>query len=175
MRRILVSCAVIGVLTLPAAASARAHEQAKPGFLVVRGAAGDGGVNGHPVVTLVVHGFVLGSVKQQAQARVDIYQLSSTGGQGAPQATPNASGKAIEGAHGITHEFSGSGFRFRAMGGYYRVVVRGSGVYLFAGGQGTVKLHGSTAYPRADGTYSINGSAFRSLPTQILKRQIGRG
>jgi hypothetical protein len=73
------------------------------------------------------------------------------------------------------HEFSGNGFRFRALGGFYRVVVRGSGVYLFAGGHGNVTLRGSSVYPHADGTYSVDGGAFRSLPKVSLKRQIGRG
>ena len=52
----------------------------------------------------------------------------------------------------------------RATGGTYRVVVRGSGVYLFAGGNGNVTLRGSSVYPRADGTYSVDGRTPRSLP-----------
>jgi len=69
----------------------------------------------------------------------------------------------------------GSGFRFRAMGGAYRVVVRGSGVYLFAGGQGRVTLQGSTIYPGADGSYSVDGGPWLSLPNRPLKHTIGRG
>ena len=53
--------------------------------------------------------------------------------------------------------FSGSNFRFRAIGGCYRVVVRGFGVYLFAGGHGHVTLRGSSVNPRADGWYSVDG------------------
>ena len=56
MRRILLSCALLGVLTLPAARSPVRLRPAKPGYLVVKKAAGDGGVNGRPVVTLVVRG-----------------------------------------------------------------------------------------------------------------------
>src|SRR4051795_3247183 len=41
MRRILLSCALLAVLALPAAAAARASAAGKPGFLVVRRAAGD--------------------------------------------------------------------------------------------------------------------------------------
>ena len=61
MRRILLSCVCAVVLMLPAAASAGAsvHQaKAKPGYLVLRKALDDGGVNGRPVVTVVVHGFV---------------------------------------------------------------------------------------------------------------------
>lgn len=175
MRRILLSCALLAVLALPAAAAARAHAQARPGFLVVRNAVGDGGVNGRAVVTVVVHGFVLGSVKPDAEAQVDIYQLPSRGDQGAPTAAgPDVQRTTVRWSRFTGHEFSGSGFRFRAMGGYYRVVVRGSGVYLFAGGHGNVRLRGSSFDRRADGTYSVDGAAFRSLPTQMLTRQIGR-
>jgi hypothetical protein len=61
------------------------------------------------------------------------------------------------------------------MGGSYRVVVRGSGVYLFAGGKGVVRLRGSSHYQNADGRYSVNGRPFRSLPARLLKRQFGGG
>jgi hypothetical protein len=176
MRPILLSCALLAVLALPAAAAARAGGQTRPGYVVVRKAAGDGGVNGHAIVTVVVHGFVLGSVSPHDEAKVDIYQLPSPGGQGAPQTTAGVSKTAIKSPRGLAgHEFSGSGFRFRATGGYYRVVVRGSGVYLYVGGVGNVTLHGSSFDRQGDGTYSIDGRAFRSLPTQRLTRQIGRG
>ena len=177
MRRILLSCAILGVLTLPAAAaSAGPGAAGKPGFLVVRKAANDGGVQGRPAVTVVVHGFVLGSVQQNGEARIDVYQLPSKGGQGAPTAVGPDASKAVR-WHGRVpgREFRGTGFRFRALGGYYRVVVRGSGVYLFVGGRGNVTLHGSSFDQHGDGTYSVDGGRFRSLPTHALKRQIGRG
>jgi hypothetical protein len=72
-------------------------------------------------------------------------------------------------------EYRGSGFRFSAIGGSYRVVVWGSGVYLFAGGQGTARLQGSSVYRRSDGAYSIDGGPFSSLPAQAVKHAIGRG
>ena len=170
MRPILLSCAILGVLTLPAAAaSARADATGKPGYLVLKNAANDGGVNGRPVVTAVVqHGFVLGSVGKQDEARVDVYQLTSNGGPSAPAAVGSEPSKPVT-WHGLPgREFNGSGYRFRATGGYYRLVVRGFGVYLFAGGHGSIELHG-------EGRYSIAGGAFRSLPNRVLKRQIGRG
>jgi hypothetical protein len=180
MKRILLSCALLAALTLPVAASARERAQAKPGYLVVRQAAGDGGVNGHAIVTLIVHGFVLGSVSPQDEARIDIYQLLTPGGGGAPQTTPNVSRTAVswnarKGQHSVPgHSYRGSGFRFRALGGYYRVVVRGSGVYLFAGGVGKVTLHGSSFDRRGDGKFSIDSSVPRSLPTNPLTRHFGR-
>lgn len=177
MRRILVSCAVVGVLALPAAALARSSSAAKPGYVVISKAVGNGGVNGSPVVTLIVRGFVLGRVAQEG--RVRIVQLPVVGGQGGPQATPGVSTKPIRwhGSGGVVFtgkEYSGSNFRFRAMGGLYRVVIRGTGVYLFAGGSGHVTVQGSS-YVRPDGKYSIDGGRARSLPKRPVTRKIGRG
>ncbi len=172
MRRLILTCALLAGLSLPAVAAARAHTEAKPGYAVVRNAAGDGGVNGHAIVTVVVHGFVLGSVSSQGQARVDIYQLA---GEAAPQTTPNVSKTSVKWNGRPGHEFNGNGFRFRATGGYYRVVVRGSGVYLYVGGQGTITVHGSSFNKKSDGKYAIDGGIFRSLPAKRLTRQLGQG
>ena len=177
MRRILLIPALLAVLAIPAATAAGAAAPAKRGYLVVSGAAGDGGVSGRPVATVIITGFVLGRVAQEG--KVDIIQLPSVNGQGAPQATPGVSTRTIRHWHGHKHitgkEFSGSNFRFRALGGQYRVVVRGSGIYLFAGGGGTVTLRGSSANPNADGKYSVNGGRFRSLPAPAVMRTIGQG
>jgi hypothetical protein len=176
MRRILVSCAVLAVLALPAAATARARGAARPGYLVVSKAAGDGGVHGAPIVTLIVKGFVLGRVSREAKVR--IIQLPSVSGQGVPQVVGSDVSSTT-----ITYrrrrfkgkEYSGSKFRFRATGGQYRVVVRGSGVYLFAGGQGQVKLRGSKVFQHTDGRYAVDGGAWHSLPKRLVKLRIGGG
>ncbi|HJU37845.1 MAG TPA: hypothetical protein VJ716_10560 [Gaiellaceae bacterium] len=176
MRRILLSCASAAVLLLPAAAGARvsAHAKSKPGYLVVRKAAGNGGVHGHPVVTLVVKGFVLGRVSSNKQARIDIYHLPRAGH--APHVVGDVTPIAVTWRGRVPGmEYTGTGFRFRAIGGFYRVVVRGAGVYLFAGGHGTVKLRGSSFERSGDGTYSIDGATPRSLPARTLKRDLGRG
>jgi hypothetical protein len=171
MRRILVTCGLLAVLALPAATAAGASAPAKPGYVVVRNALDDGGVNGRPVVTVVVKGFVLGRVSQQG--RIAIYGLPN-------QTAPKVSGTDLSTRpvhwHGFTGtEWRGSNFRFRAAGGFYRVVVRGSGVYLFAGGKGHVKLRGSSYNRRADGTFSVNGGTWASLPTRSLTRKFGGG
>jgi hypothetical protein len=142
------------------------------GFLVVRNAVNDGGIAGEPVVTVVVDGFVLGRVSQEG--RVAIYHLASGAAAGAPQATGvDVSRHAIHWRGVPGTEFSGSSFRFRAVGGVYRVVVRGSGVYVFAGGRGRVTLRGSATYPARDGQYALDGDAFRSLPVGPLSRPLG--
>jgi hypothetical protein len=174
MRRMLIGFTILAVLTLPAAASARARGPAKPGFLVVRKGTTDGGVSGRPVATVVMQGFVLGRVSQEG--RVDIYQLPSAAGRGAPQvAGADVSTSAIRWRGFTGKEYRGSNFRFSATDGFYRVVVHGSRVYLFAGGRGNVRLRGSSVYRHADGTYSIDGGHFRSLPQKLLKRRIGQG
>ena len=83
MRRILVSCAVVGVLALPAAAIARSSAAAKPGYVVVRKAVGNGGVNGSPVVTSSCRASCSAACRRRAQ--VQIVQLPSVSGRGAPQ------------------------------------------------------------------------------------------
>lgn len=173
MKRILLSCAALALFALPAAASARGQTPAKPGYLVVRHAAGDGGVAGHAIVTLVVHGFVLGRVSPQREARIEIYQL---GNASAPQTAPPNVTTTVVRWNGVKgHAYNGSGFRFRALDGYYRVVVRGAGVYLFAGGVGRVTLHGSRFDRKGDGSYSVDRRPFRSLPTRPLTSRFGRG
>lgn len=173
MRRILLICAGAAILALPAAAGARSGAtRAGTGFLVVRNAANDGGVTGHPVVTVVVDGFVLGRVSQEG--RVAIYHVASGGGAGAPQAVGVDVSRRTVSWRGVPGtEFTGSSFRFRAVGGVYRVVVRGSGVSIFAGGRGHATLQGSAAYPRRDGHYAFAGGRFRSLPVRPLTRAIG--
>ncbi|HLY86665.1 MAG TPA: hypothetical protein VKO84_09185 [Gaiellaceae bacterium] len=176
MRRILLSCATLAVLALAAAGSAGARGQATSfGLLVVQNGVGDGGIYGHPVVTLVVEGFVLGRISPQDQARVDIYQSPSAGGQGGFGAVGDVSSRPVRWRGFAGKEFSGSGFRFHATGGAYRVVIRGSGVYVFAGGRGGVKLRGSAVYPKADGRYALDGAAWRSLPDEPVTRMIGGG
>lgn len=174
MRRILLICATGAVLALPAAAAHARGNRAEPGFLVVRNASTDGGVTGNPVATVVVDGFVLGRVSQEGS--VEIYHLAS-----APNSlTVQAAGLDVS-RRGVTWrgvpgtEFSGSGFRFRAVGGVYRVVVHGSGVYVYAGGHGRVILHGSAAYPKQDGEYALDGRPFRSLPSVAITQPIGAG
>jgi len=174
MRRILLICATAAVLLLPAASAHARGNRAPTGFLVVRNAATDRGVAGSPVVTVVVDGFVLGRISQEGT--VEVYHLAATGGSGTAQATGvDLSRRAVvwRGVPGT--ELSGSGFRFRAVGGVYRIVIHGSGVYVYAGGHGHVTLHGSVAYPNSDGEYALDGHMFRSLPSTTVTRPIGAG
>jgi hypothetical protein len=173
MRRILLICASLAVLTLPAASTASSARQTT-GFLVVRKATNDGGAAGPPVATVVVRGFVLGRISQEG--RVDVYHLATVVGRGAPQAAgADVSRSSVRWRRFPGTQYSGSDFRFSAIDGAYRVVVRGSGVYLFVGGHGSVTLRGSAIYPGRDGEYALDGKAFLSLPSQPVTQAIGGG
>jgi len=171
MRGILLLCASAAVLALPAAAAARAHASSSPpGFLVVRDGKTDRGISGRPVATVVVKGFVIGRIA--VEGAVEVYRLS---GVVAPQAAGPDITRSTVTYHGVPGiRFSGSGFRFRAVSGVWRVVVYGAGVSLYAGGEGRkVTLHGSTAYPTKDGTYSLDGGRFVSLPAGSFRGRFG--
>jgi hypothetical protein len=63
---------------------------------------------------------------------------------------------------------TGDNLRFRAIGGKYRLSVRGWGIYLSVVGRGTATLDGSGEDPSVarDGVYSLNDQAYRSLPNE---------
>lgn len=174
MRRILLLLVSAALLTLPAAAAARTQSHhAVPGFLVVHDAFSDGGLNGPPVATVAVNGFVIGHVAEEGA--VEIYHFSPGTVSLGQVSGVNVSHQFVK-YHGRPGtRFSGSDFRFRAVGGVWRVVVYGAGVSLYAGGNpGTVKLHGSE-YPRAkDGYYSVDGGPLVSLPSGVVTLQLGQ-
>ena len=60
--------------------------------------------------------------------------------------------------------WGGTDFKFRAVSGKYTILIFGSGIDVVALGSGTVTLTGLVDDPRNDGTYSLNGKAFDSLP-----------
>jgi hypothetical protein len=66
------------------------------------------------------------------------------------------------------------GFKFRAVGGTYTILVYGTGVNLVAVGTGFVQLAGMPDWGKGDGRFSLNGDPFHSLPgTQTKQLVIG--
>jgi hypothetical protein len=65
-----------------------------------------------------------------------------------------------------TEVCTGENIRFRAVGGKYKIFIKGSGIFLSAVGHGTVTLDGRGDDPsvESDGVFSINDSPYRSLP-----------
>jgi hypothetical protein len=175
MRRLLVTTTALLALAAPAVAAAKIGGPAD-GTLVVRNADnGDGIADGaRPVVTLVISGFVLGRVS--GQGRVEIYDLDPTD-TSTPEVTGAGPGHEVQTPVGDvaidgTSWTGTTPFKFRAVDGTYRVVVYGSGVYLFAAGHGKVWLTGQTSQngsPTTDGQYSLNGGGWASLPVGTPK------
>jgi hypothetical protein len=153
MRRHVVPFALLAVLAAPSAAVA--HTSASTGFdgtVVVKNGAAP---QGTPVVTLVIRGAAIGQVT--GPGRIVIRHESGA----APEVTGYDWSKDKS---DVERTWRGVDFKFRAVGGLYKITIWGSGVDLVASGVGTVILTGSAEAPLRDGTYSVNGGDFRSLP-----------
>lgn len=139
--------------------------------LAIRDAPGDGTLvvkngsapRGTPVVTLVIRGAVIGQITQGAVVIDD-----PTPGDGFSPEVTGASWRKDVGD--TTQKWGGVDFRFRAVGGSYRITIYGSGVDLVASGHGNVILAGSPDLPTRDGLFSLNGGDFRSLPATPTKQ-----
>ena len=167
MRRIAFLFAATTALAVPALALA--VSTAGDGSLVVRnGSAPWPGTT--PVVALTITGSVIGHV-DSGKLVID------AGVNPDPGTSPVVTGADWRGdspRSDTAQVFKGDNFRFRAVGGKYTVLVYGSGVDLVAAGSGTVRLAGLPDTPHGDGTYSLNGNDFVSLPgAQTDKRSIG--
>ena len=162
MRRIAFFLAVLVGLAAPAAALA-VKDGPNDGTLVVRnGQAPTDPPVPTPVVSLKITGSVIGEVKN-AWGKIVI------------DAGPKGSGVEVTGA-GNPHDVtvpkgtsaqwwaSADGFKFRAVGGTFTILIYGSNVNLFAVGTGSVQLAGTPDMTTGDGRYSINGGTFKSLP-----------
>ena len=66
-----------------------------------------------------------------------------------------------------TTVYGGTGLRFRALGGAWRVRIVGRGIDASAAGRGEVTLRG------ARGTFSIDGGSYRSWPEDATTYQFG--
>lgn len=66
---------------------------------------------------------------------------------------------------GTKTAYTGDNIRFKLLGGRYIVQIKGTGISLSGVGSGSVWLDGNgTKASPDDGTYSLDGSPFRSLP-----------
>jgi hypothetical protein len=165
MRRIGLLFLASAALAAPAAALA-AKDASGDGTLVVR--------NGEapfkpadpsastPVVKLTnFTGSVIGQVTGQGRIFIDGGAKSPL-----PEVTgPNVLGKDVPQSDTARVWNGGAdGFKFRAVGGTYTIVIYGAKVNLVAIGTGTVVLAGRPDTPVGDGRYSLNGKDFQSLP-----------
>jgi hypothetical protein len=153
MRRVLFACALF-LLALPAVG------------LAARAAAGDGTLvvkNGSGVVNIAARGSVIGSC--------DFCTIVIDDPQPGDGSGPIVSG--FEGKRDDLTEtksrWSGSDLRFRLIGGFSRTRVRGSGIDLYAVGQGSVTVRG---FLTNIGTYAVNGGERKPLPFDPLTFQL---
>jgi hypothetical protein len=162
VRRIVFIPVSLVALVVPVAALAMSAAQGD-GSLVVKNASGRTGI---PVVALTVTGAVWGQIGSGKividDATPNDGQTAEVTGAGNPRPVANSD---------TAQSWSGIGFKFRAVGGTYTILIYGSGIDVVAFGSGHVVLAGIPDSATGDGTYSLNGLPFRSLPGTSAKQQ----
>ncbi len=141
MRRILVQLALLA-LVLPAAAAAGVNAP-DDGTLTVKNADG--------LITIGARGGVIG--------RFDSGQLwvrDPNPDDQFEEVVTGAEKKVVK--DDFVTVYTGKNVRFRYLGGFFKITVRGTGIGLGAVGKGKVTLQGT------DGTYSVNDSPAQLFP-----------
>jgi hypothetical protein len=146
MRRLLIF-AVLIALAVPATSGARARGP-NDGTLSVR--------DGRGTIVISARGGVIGSF-----ARGSVTISDPVDGDGSGPIVTGEDFPPIE-RNETTTTWRGTRVRFRIIGGAFRIVVRGRGINLSVVGKGNVTLNG--AGTGDDGTYSINGEEYTSIP-----------
>jgi hypothetical protein len=160
MRRKVVTCAFLAALSIPASALA-AETASNDGSLVVKNGSAP---KGTAVVTLVIRGAASGQITGAGKI---VISDESPDDPYAPEVTgADWSKDKVDGGR----VWSGAGFKFRAVGGLYKITIYGSGIDLVASGHGTVYLTGIAEAPSRDESYPPNGGEFRSLPGNTTRQ-----
>jgi hypothetical protein len=162
MRLRVLGCALVAAVVAPSAAPAH-HLAPGDGTLVVQKGSAPVGV---PVVTLIMKGTLVGRLSSGSPDQLDtvvIDQLQGTG-----QFNADASAGARLDTKDVTStrtQYAGSDFRFRAVDpNSFRVTIYGSGINVFAVGQGKATLQGLPNQTLNTGRYSLQGQPFQPLP-----------
>jgi hypothetical protein len=162
MRRLVLICASLATLAGPSAALAL-QEAAGDGSLVVKNGSAPVGT---PVVALTITGAVWGRI---GAGRIVIDDATPNDGVG-PEVTGAGPPRDVKDSD-TARAWSGAGFKFRAVGGRYTILIYGSGVDVVAFGSGHVTLAG-VPDSTGDGSYSLNGKLFQSLPGSGAKQLV---
>jgi hypothetical protein len=150
MRRLL-TFAVLGLaLALPAGAAARTSGSTD-GTLSVKDARG--------IVTIQGRGGVIGSFNKGSVLINDPVDGDGTG----PIVTGDDWSKDKTDTATV---WGGTRVRFRIIGGYFKIVVRGRGINLSFVGKGSVILNGYGTDD--DGSYAVNGGDYNLIPAFAL-------
>jgi hypothetical protein len=155
MRRLLTFAVLAIALALPVGAAARQHG-ANDGTLSVKDARG--------VFTIQGRGGVIGTLVNGSVTIRDPVDGDGTG--------PIVTGDdfpPIERSE-TTTTWRGNKVRFRIIGGWFKVVVRGRGINLSFVGKGNIILNGAGS--EDDGTYSVNGSEYNLIPAFAFPFQL---
>ncbi len=138
-------------------------------------APGDGTLtvrNADGVVRLTLRGAILGKLGGGRLEVIDpdvaCDQLSVWGEEDATEREREAR----DGGKQVACVFKGKAIRFRLIGGQHELRIAGRGIWVSAVGVGRVFLRGS-ARRDPDGTFSINGERFASLPEDGDSFKIG--
>jgi hypothetical protein len=173
MRRIALFSLAIAALAAPAAGLAATSSAADDGVLVVKNAQAPyfplNIAKSTPVVQLKITGSVIGQVTDGGYIVID------PGPNPANPPEVTGAGQAAQSSKSDTAQVwnsPNSGFKFRAVGGKFTILIYGSTVNLVAVGTGSVVLAGMPDTPHGDGRYSINGNDFISMPGQPVKQLI---
>ena len=165
--RIALICASLGALVVPAAAVSMSAAPGD-GSLVVKNASAP---RGTPVVALTITGAVWGHI---GAGRIVIDDATPNDNL-SPEVTGAGNSRDVANSD-TARAWSGVDFKFRAVGGRYTILIYGSAIDVVAFGSGHVVLTGVPDSSVGDGTYSLNGESFRSLPGAPAKQQtIGVG
>ena len=161
MWRLLCVCLPALLLLLPSTAAARTNAP-DDGTLSVR--------NGNGTISLAAKMSVIGSC---SQCRVTIIDPKPEDGSG-----PIVSGyerrrdlPETDDPDELRARWSGEDMKFRLIGGFSRIIVRGSGIDLTAVGKGSgwIKANASAL---TVGTYALNGGDRRALPDELRPFQL---
>jgi hypothetical protein len=165
VRPLAIFCLPLIALAIPAIGLA-AGNAAGDGTLVV---SNGGGPKGVAVIRLVLDGATVAHLSTGSPDQIDTVIIDDPNNTNDIAASATAVRKSYADpttGDSIT-KLQGSDFRFRAAGGLYKITIYGSGVDLFAVGQGKVELQGQPVATTPDGRYSINGADFHSLPAAL--------
>jgi hypothetical protein len=161
MRPLAILFACLTALAVPTGALAL-HSSAGDGTLVVKNGWAPDKV---PVVKLTVKS---GSVIGQIGSGTIIIDSGPKGVTpevtGADYTKPNAKSDTAQ-------EWSSTDpMKFRVVNGHFTIVIYGSGVNVFAVGNGSAILQGQPDTPKGDGRYSLEGADFVSMPGSPTKQ-----
>jgi hypothetical protein len=147
MRRLLTFAVLALALALPAGAAARTSGP-NDGTLSVKDARG--------IITIQGRGGVIGTIARGSVTITDPIDGDGTG--------PIITGDDFPPVErsDTTTTWRGNKVRFRIIGGWFKIVVRGRGINASFVGKGNVILNG--AGTEADGTYSVNGADYGLIP-----------